>query len=413
MVRTRVAVVSSKKPKSHGQPSPTQSSNFTIKTLHSSKIKKKRNFKKTVKKPIKKSLFVHHDKPGFIGSLEKTRKPHRFRPGTKAKREIVAQQKSCDMLLNHTQVDRLVRNICSEMNYDVRLSHNTISTICEGAQGLLIDIMTKSRRLAEHAGRQTVQPVDMIALFSIDNSFSDYAHRDKDGGGDTLSKRSLESSSSKVKWSDILLKDNKRERKDKTSSKNVNISTQSSSILVHRELSPIHSTSIPIPPSTTPIMDETENAKELTIDKTVSVASPSPSPSSSSSSSSSRSQSPSRTQQNKEDHSKDHSSIIGNLLSNISEEVMDSNVSMDDDDDNASQMPDKNEIPKILVPPSSPMRNEKVLENNLDSKSTNNNDDDGGNQHHHHHHHRKDPSKKESIKNNNNKTLTIPKRKST
>jgi len=405
MVRTRVAVVSSKKPKSHGQPSPTQSSNFTIKTPHhSSTIKKKRNFKKTVKKPIKKLRFVHHDKPGFIGSLEKARKPHRFRPGTKAKREIVAQQKSCDMLLNHTQVDRLVRNICSEMNYDVRLSHNTISTICEGAQGFLIDIMTKSRSLAEHAGRQTVQPVDMIALFSIDNSFSDYAHRDKDGG-DTLSKRSLES---KVKWSDILLKDNKRERKDKTS-KNVNVSTQSSSIQLHIELSPIHATATT---TTTPIMDDTENAKELTIDKTLSVESPSHS--SSSSSSSSRSQSPSRTQQNKEDHSKDHSNIIGNLLSNISEEVMDSHVSMDDDDDdNASQMPDKNEIPKILVPPSSPMRNEKVLENNLDSKSTNNNNnDDGGNQHHHHHH-RKDPSKKESIKNNNNKTLTIPKRKST
>lgn len=55
-------------------------------------------------------------------------KPHRYRPGTVALREIRRYQKSTDLLIKKSTFQRLVREIAQEFGSDLRFQSTAVST---------------------------------------------------------------------------------------------------------------------------------------------------------------------------------------------------------------------------------------------------------------------------------------------
>ena len=62
------------------------------------------------------------------------KKPHRFRPGTVALREIRKYQKSTDLLLRKLPFQRLVREIAQEFKADLRFQSSAVLALQEAAE---------------------------------------------------------------------------------------------------------------------------------------------------------------------------------------------------------------------------------------------------------------------------------------
>ena len=65
------------------------------------------------------------------------KKPHRFRPGTVALREIRRYQKSTDLLIRKLPFQRLVREIAQDFKTDLRFQSSAIMALQESAEGEL------------------------------------------------------------------------------------------------------------------------------------------------------------------------------------------------------------------------------------------------------------------------------------
>lgn len=118
--------------------------------------------KKTAHKTANKTA---HNKP--IGKTVKsavttiTRKPHRYRPGTVALREIRKFQKSTDLLIRKLPFQRLVREIAHEYKSDLRFQSHAVLALQEATEAYLAGLFEDSNLLAVHAGRVTIMPKDM------------------------------------------------------------------------------------------------------------------------------------------------------------------------------------------------------------------------------------------------------------
>src|SRR3954466_1965464 len=66
------------------------------------------------------------------------KKPHRYRPGTVALREIRRYQKSHDLLLRKLPFQRLVRTIAADFRNDVRFQSTAILALQEAAEAYLV-----------------------------------------------------------------------------------------------------------------------------------------------------------------------------------------------------------------------------------------------------------------------------------
>ena len=102
-------------------------------------------------KAARKSLPV----PGGI------KKPHRYRPGTVALREIRRYQKSTDLLLRKAPFQRLVREIMQDMKSDLRCQSTAILALQEAAESYLISLFEDANLCAIHAKRVTIMPKDI------------------------------------------------------------------------------------------------------------------------------------------------------------------------------------------------------------------------------------------------------------
>lgn len=91
----------------------------------------------------------------------KTRKPHRFRPGTVALREIRRFQKSTDLLLRKAPFQRLVREIAQFLKEDLRFQSSAIAALQEASEAFLIGLFEDTNLCALHAKRVTIMPKDI------------------------------------------------------------------------------------------------------------------------------------------------------------------------------------------------------------------------------------------------------------
>jgi histone H3 len=90
------------------------------------------------------------------------RKPHRWRPGTVALREIRKYQKSTNLLLRKLPFQRLIREVATRHKTDgLRFSASAIEAIQEASENYLTNLFQDGNLLAIHASRVTVQPEDL------------------------------------------------------------------------------------------------------------------------------------------------------------------------------------------------------------------------------------------------------------
>ncbi|KAK2962184.1 putative histone H3.2 [Blattamonas nauphoetae] len=89
------------------------------------------------------------------------KRPHRFRPGTVALREIRRYQKSTDLLIRKLPFQRLVREIAQEFKTDLRFQSNAITALQEAAENYLVGLFEDTNLCAIHAKRVTIMPKDM------------------------------------------------------------------------------------------------------------------------------------------------------------------------------------------------------------------------------------------------------------
>jgi histone H3 len=110
------------------------------------------------------------------------KKPHRFRPGTVALREIRRYQKSTELLIRKLPFQRLVREIAQDYKTDLRFQASAIAALQEASEAYLVglfegmfsfsfspfpliaftnDGFTDTNLCAIHAKRVTIMPKDI------------------------------------------------------------------------------------------------------------------------------------------------------------------------------------------------------------------------------------------------------------
>uniref|UniRef100_A0A0D3G978 Histone H3-like centromeric protein CENH3 n=2 Tax=Oryza TaxID=4527 RepID=A0A0D3G978_9ORYZ len=125
--------------------------------------------RKSKAEPKKKLQFERSPRPskaqragGTPRQQTKQRKPHRFRPGTVALREIRKFQKTTELLIPFAPFSRLVREITDFYSKDVsRWTLEALLALQEAAEYHLVDIFEVSNLCAIHAKRVTIMQKDM------------------------------------------------------------------------------------------------------------------------------------------------------------------------------------------------------------------------------------------------------------
>ena len=95
------------------------------------------------------------------GPAPGVKKPHRFRPGTVALREIRKYQKSTELLIRKLPFQRLVREIAQEYKTDLRFQSSAVAALQEACEAYLVGLFEDTNLCAIHARRVTIMPRDM------------------------------------------------------------------------------------------------------------------------------------------------------------------------------------------------------------------------------------------------------------
>lgn len=89
------------------------------------------------------------------------KKPHRYRPGTVALREIRRYQKSTDLLIRKLPFQRLVREIAQDYKTDLRFQSSAVMALQEASEAYLVGLFEDTNLCAIHAKRVTIMPKDI------------------------------------------------------------------------------------------------------------------------------------------------------------------------------------------------------------------------------------------------------------
>jgi len=103
-------------------------------------------------------MAARKNAPTAAGSVKK---PHRYRPGTVALREIRRYQKSTELMIRKLPFQRLVRELAGEFKADLRFQGVAILALQEAAEAFLVGLFEDTNVCALHAKRVTVMPKDM------------------------------------------------------------------------------------------------------------------------------------------------------------------------------------------------------------------------------------------------------------
>ncbi|XP_031637298.1 histone H3.3-like [Contarinia nasturtii] len=89
------------------------------------------------------------------------KKPHRYRPGTIALREIRRYQKSTELLIRKLPFQRLVREIAQDFKCALRFQAVAIGALQEASEAYLVGLFEDTNLCAIHANRVTIMPMDI------------------------------------------------------------------------------------------------------------------------------------------------------------------------------------------------------------------------------------------------------------
>jgi histone H3 len=89
------------------------------------------------------------------------KKPHHYRPGTIALREIRHYQKLTDLLIRRLLFLRLVRKIAQDFKGDLRFTSTSILVHQETAEAYLVGLFEDTNLCAIHSKRVAIMPKDI------------------------------------------------------------------------------------------------------------------------------------------------------------------------------------------------------------------------------------------------------------
>lgn len=98
------------------------------------------------------------------------KKPHRFRPGTVALREIRKYQKSTDLLIRKLPFQRLVRELAQDFKADCRFTPAALACLQEASEAYLTRLFEDSNLAAIHAKRVTIMVKDIQLVRRIEGN---------------------------------------------------------------------------------------------------------------------------------------------------------------------------------------------------------------------------------------------------
>ena len=89
------------------------------------------------------------------------KKPHRYRSGTVALREIRKYQRSTELLVLKAPFQRLVREIAQNFKDDVRFQESAMAALQEAAEAYVVGLFQDTQLAALHAKRVMIMPKDL------------------------------------------------------------------------------------------------------------------------------------------------------------------------------------------------------------------------------------------------------------
>ena len=92
------------------------------------------------------------------------KKPHRYKPGTVALREIRRYQKSTELLIRKLPFQRLVREIAQDFKSDLRFQSSAIGALQESVEAYLVLLFEDTNLCAIHAKRVTIRRL-ILSIF--------------------------------------------------------------------------------------------------------------------------------------------------------------------------------------------------------------------------------------------------------
>jgi len=95
------------------------------------------------------------------GETDNGKLPHRFRPGTKALREIRKYQKTTELLIRKLPFQRLLREITQDFKTDLRWQSQAVLALQEASEAYLVGLFEDTNLCAIHAKRVTIMPKDI------------------------------------------------------------------------------------------------------------------------------------------------------------------------------------------------------------------------------------------------------------
>jgi histone H3 len=100
----------------------------------------------------------------ILGAQGGVKKPHRYRPGTVALREIRRFQKTTELLIRKAPFQRVVREIAQKMfpNKDLRFQSLAVLALHEASEAYMVGMFEDTNLCALHAKCVTIMPRDML-----------------------------------------------------------------------------------------------------------------------------------------------------------------------------------------------------------------------------------------------------------
>ncbi|KAL9938882.1 hypothetical protein V8E36_002601 [Tilletia maclaganii] len=113
-------------------------------------------------KAPKKVLASDAAKSASSASQPTVRKPHRYRPGTVALREIRRYQRRTELLLPKLPFQRLVREIMHDFTFkEMRIQSSGLAALQEACEAYLVELFEDVNDAALHAKRVTITVKDI------------------------------------------------------------------------------------------------------------------------------------------------------------------------------------------------------------------------------------------------------------
>eukprot|EP00826_Nyctotherus_ovalis_P034418 TRINITY_DN286_c0_g1_i14.p1 TRINITY_DN286_c0_g1~~TRINITY_DN286_c0_g1_i14.p1 ORF type:complete len:136 (+),score=25.85 TRINITY_DN286_c0_g1_i14:107-514(+) len=89
------------------------------------------------------------------------KRPHKYRPGTVALREIRKLQRTSDLLIRKLPFQRLVKEVAESYKSGIRFQAQAVLAVQEATEAYLVGLFEDTNLCAIHARRITIMPKDM------------------------------------------------------------------------------------------------------------------------------------------------------------------------------------------------------------------------------------------------------------